>query len=105
MTKLFAMSHAAPPTPQRSPELSPSSSLFATFRQELTQHPPFAQMAVADVDYFLSQAQQYYFAPDEMLTGPDSGVVQQLFYIRPGAVSGTRGLAEQMGGAVEFDAG
>ena len=86
-------------------ELSPSSSLFANFRQELTQHPPFAQMTVADVDYFLSQARQHYFAPDEMLTGPDSGVVQQLFYIRQGAVSGTRGLAEQMGGAFEYDAG
>lgn len=105
MTKLFAMSQAAPTTPQRSPELSPSSSLFANFRQELTQHPPFAQMAAADVDYFLSQARQHYFAPDEMLTGPDSGVVQQLFYIRQGAVSGTRGLAEQMGGAFEYDAG
>lgn len=105
MTKLFAMSHAAPPTPQRSPALSPSSSLFANFRQELTQHPPFAQMAAADVDYFLSQARQHYFAPDEMLTGPDSGVVQQLFYIRQGAVSGTRGLAEHMGGAFEYDAG
>ena len=33
------------------------------------------------------------------------GVVPCLFYIRQGAVTGTRGLAEQMGGAFEYEAG
>ena len=57
------------------------------------------------MDFFLSHAQQQYFAPDETLLEPASGVVRQLFYIRQGAVTGTRGLAEQMGGAFEYEAG
>ena len=62
-------------------------------------------MDVADVDYFLSHAQQHYFAPEETVIEPANGPVQRLFYIRRGAVTGTRGLAEQMGGAFEYDAG
>lgn len=99
------MSPAAPTSSRNHTEQSPSGSLFNNFRQELKQHPPFAQMAAADVDYFLSHSQQYYFAPEVTLIDPGSGVVQQLFYIRQGAVTGTRGLAEQMGGAFEYEAG
>jgi CBS domain-containing protein len=99
------MTQAAPTTAQRSPDLSPSGSLLHNFRQELTQHPPFAQMTTSDVDYFLSHARQHYFAPEEILVEPVNGVVQQLFYIRQGAVTGTLGLAEQMGGAFEYEAG
>ena len=99
------MTQSAAPTQRRNPDLSPSSSLFTNFRQELAQHPPFAQMDVADVDYFLSHAQQHYFAPEETVIEPANGPVQRLFYIRRGAVTGTRGLAEQMGGAFEYDAG
>lgn len=99
------MTQSAAPTQRRNPDLSPSSSLFTNFRQELTQHPPFAQMDLADVDYFLSHAQQHYFAPEETVVEPANGPVQRLFYIRQGAVTGTRGLAEQMGGAFEYDAG
>lgn len=99
------MTQAASPAPQRNPDLSPSGSLLSNFRQELSQRPPFAQMARADVDYFLSHAQQQYFAPDEVLLEPASGVVQHLFFIRQGAVTGRRGLAEQMGGAFEYEAG
>lgn len=99
------MTQAAAFNPQRSHELSPSSSLLNNFRQELTQHPPFAQMAAVEVDYFLTHAQQLYFAPDEILMEPAMGVVPCLFYIRQGAVTGTRGLAEQMGGAFEYEAG
>ena len=62
-------------------------------------------MTASDVDYFLSHARQHYFAPEEILVEPVNGVVQQLFYIRQGAVTGTRGLAEQMGGAFEYEAG
>ena len=62
-------------------------------------------MDLADVDYFLSHAQQHYFAPEETVVEPANGPVQRLFYIRQGAVTGTRGLAEQMGGAFEYDAG
>ena len=99
------MNQPAAVNPQRSHELSPSSSLLNNFRQELSQHPPFAQMASAEVDFFLTHAQQLYFAPDEIVMAPAMGVVQSLVYIRQGAVTGTRGLAEQMGGAFEYEAG
>ena len=99
------MPHNPPPNAPRGPDASPSGSLFANFRRELSLHPPFTQMAPADIDCFLSRARQQYFAPDEILLEPASGVVRQLFYVRQGAVTGTRGLAEQMGGAFEYEAG
>ena len=84
--------------------LTPSPSLLGNFRQELLPYPPFAQMVEADMDYFLTHCRQQYFAPDEQVLGPADGPVKTLFFIRKGAVTGTRGLAEQMG-AFEYDAG
>lgn len=83
----------------------PSRSLFANFRQELIRYPPFAQMVAADVDYFLSSAVQLYLAPGDTLVEPSHGVVQYVYFIRSGLVTGTRGLANQMGGAFEYEAG
>ena len=83
----------------------PSGSLLENLRQELARHVPFAQMAAADLDYFLSQSCQQYFAPDETLVDPGQGEVKQLIYIRRGAVTGTRELAGQMGGALAYQAG
>jgi CBS domain-containing protein len=85
--------------------LSPSKSLLGNFRQELLQYPPFAQMQSADVDYFLVHAKQVYFGPEELVLQPSSGAPQELFYIRQGNVTGTRGLAEHMGGAFEYEVG
>ena len=85
--------------------IRPSGSLLENLRQELARHAPFAQMAAADLDYFLSQASQQYFAPDETVVEPAQGEVKQLIYIRRGAVTGTRGLAKQMGGAFAYQAG
>jgi CBS domain-containing protein len=85
--------------------IRPSGSLLENLRQELARHAPFAQMAAADLDYFLSQASQQYFAPDETLVEPAQGEVKQLMYIRRGAVTGTRGLAGQMGGAFAYQTG
>ena len=84
--------------------LTPSLSLLGNFRQELLPYPPFAQMTEEDVDYFLTHCKQQYFAPDEQVLGPADGPAKTLFFIRKGAVTGTRGLAEQMG-AFEYDAG
>lgn len=87
------------------PDYSPAKSLLGNLRQELVQHPPFAQMAAGDIDFFVLHAKQHYFAPDELVLQPANGTVQDLFYIRQGSVTGTRGLAEQMGGAFEYEAG
>ena len=95
----------APPALGRLSELSPSGSLLGNFRKELAQHSPFAQMTQADLDYFLSQAHQHYFAPEDILIEPTLGVVTQLFYIRRGTVTSTRGLAEPVGNVFEYEAG
>jgi CBS domain-containing protein len=77
---------------------------MSNFRQDLVAHPPFAQMPDEDVDYFLTHSVQRYFAPGEHIIGPADGVVPSLLFIRKGAVTGTHGLADQLG-AFEYDAG
>ena len=90
--------------PKAVPALTPSPSLLSNFRQELLPFPPFAQMQAPEIDYFLAHCKQLYFAPDEAVIGPADGPVKTLYFIRKGAVTGTRGLADQMG-AFEYDAG
>ncbi|MDP3754557.1 DUF294 nucleotidyltransferase-like domain-containing protein [Polaromonas sp.] len=99
------MTDAEQPLSLLNADLSPSSSLLANLRQELMRHPPFAQMQAGDVDFFLSHARQNYFAPEEILIEPDSGPVNELFFIRQGAVIGERGLAELSGGAFHYEPG
>lgn len=84
---------------------SPSPSLLANLRQELARMPPFAQMDDAAIDFFLTHAEQRYFAPGETLVAPGDGPVAELFYIRSGAVRGVKGAAELTGGAIGYDAG
>ncbi len=86
-------------------EWAPSSSLLSNLRQELALHAPFAQMAAADLDYFILHAGQQYFAPDEVLAEPAQGVVTRIYYIRRGKVSGTQELPEPRGGAFEYRGG
>lgn len=81
-----------------------SSGLIAQLRQELTRHVPFAQMQAADVDALITASQQAYFEPGEVLIDPSRGVVQEVYLIRRGAVSGRSGLAEAQGG-VQYEAG
>ncbi|KRI01054.1 DUF294 nucleotidyltransferase-like domain-containing protein [Curvibacter sp. PAE-UM] len=83
----------------------PSGSLLANLRQELARYTPFSQMAAPELDFFLAHAEQLYFAPGETLIEPASGEVTQLFFIRQGAVSGKRGLADLSGGAFQFETG
>jgi CBS domain-containing protein len=81
-----------------------TSSLIAQLRAELMRHVPFAQMSAADVDALVSASQQAYFEPGEVLLDPSRGVVQEVFIIRRGSVSGRKGIAETQGG-FEFGAG
>lgn len=73
--------------------LSPSQSLIANLRAELTRYVPFAQMDPAHVDAFIAAASQAYFAPGEPVISPQGGAVRHLHLIRQGHVSGTRGPA------------
>lgn len=83
----------------------PSPSLLANFRQSLGLHPPFAQMEAAAIDFFLTHARQLYFAPGEVLVQPSDGEVRRIFFIREGAVTGVRGLAQLSGGAFQYEPG
>lgn len=98
------MAAQQPPAPASSHSI-PAPSLLANLRQELMRLPPFAQMDAAGLDYFVTHSQQRYYAPGEVLVEPAHGVVQSLFFIRQGAVSGVRGLAELSGGAFQYEAG
>lgn len=84
---------------------SPPAGLLAALRPDLVRHPPFAQMMGDAVDFFLSHAEQRYYAPDETVTDPTSGPAEEVFFIRQGAVTGKKGLAELSGGAFQYEAG
>lgn len=83
---------------------TPSASLLANLRSELMAHAPFAQMKADEVDRFVAAAEQAYYAPDETVMSPESGVATQLLYVRQGSVTGRRGLADAAGG-FQYEAG
>jgi CBS domain-containing protein len=70
-----------------------STTIATALRAELQGHPPFGQMAPEHVDALLAAAREAYFAPDEVITGPDDGVAAWLYVVRQGSVSGRRGDA------------
>jgi CBS domain-containing protein len=84
--------------------MRPSASLLANFRADLRRHPPFDRMEEASLDFFTSHARELYLAPDEVLLEPASGPVQDLFYIRQGAITSS-GPAHAPGDAFEYEAG
>lgn len=84
--------------------MRPSASLLANFRSELRAHAPFDQMDDAALDFFTLHARQAYLAPGEVLLEPAGGPVQELFYIRQGAVTGS-GPPDAPGDNVEHEAG
>lgn len=84
---------------------TPAQGVVDLLRVELARHPPFSQMAAADVDFFIAHSQVRYFAPGEVVQAPASGVVREIFFIRKGAVAGTKGVAELSGGAMHYEAG
>jgi CBS domain-containing protein len=82
----------------------PSASLLAQLVQELQRHAPFAQMQAEELHELLAAASQAYYAPGELVLGPEQGPVGQLCLLRQGAVSAQRGLAETAGG-FHYEAG
>jgi CBS domain-containing protein len=83
---------------------TPSPSLIAQLRAELSTYLPFARMAEADVEHFIAVAEQAYYAPDETVLSPASGPATHLLYLRRGSVTGRRGVAEAAGG-LHYEAG
>ena len=74
-----------------------SPSLVQNLRQQLMQRLPFSEMAIDDVDFFLTSSSEAYFAPSEVILAPADGPPGYLYLIRQGRVSGKRtnpGLVE-----------
>jgi CBS domain-containing protein len=74
-----------------------SPSLVQNLRQQVMQRLPFSEMAIAEVDFFLTSCSEVYFAPNEILLTPADGPPAYLYLIRQGRVSGKRvnpGLVE-----------
>lgn len=82
-----------------------SPSLVQNLRQQLMQRLPFSEMAIHDVDFFLTSSTEAYFAPSEVILAPADGPPSFLYLIRQGRVSGKRvnpGLVETV---FEMEAG
>jgi CBS domain-containing protein len=75
-----------------SSRISPSHSLVQNLRQQVMQSLPFSKMATADVDYFLNQSREAYYAPKEVILSPADGPPSFLYLIRQGRVSGRRDI-------------
>lgn len=82
-----------------------SPSLVQNLRQQIMQRLPFSEMAIEDVDFFLTSSGEAYFAPSEVILAPADGPPSFLYLIRQGRVSGKRvnpGLVETV---FEMEAG
>ncbi|MBL8342793.1 MAG: CBS domain-containing protein [Rubrivivax sp.] len=84
---------------------SPAAQLLTQLATELRAHPPFAQMAPADVAEFVAAARQTYYAPGEVVASPADGPAPRLVFIRRGAVSARGGVADLADGGLHYDAG
>lgn len=87
----------APPTP--------AAGLLSVLRRELAGHPPFAQMAPADIDFFVAHSEQRYYPPGEAVQAPEHGAVRSVFFIRQGSVTSRRGVDEFSGSAIHYEPG
>ncbi len=92
-------------TGQGTQHTSSSHSLVQNLRQQVMQSLPFSKMAEADVDFFLKQSHEAYFAPKERILGPADGPPQFLYLIRQGRVSGRRDIPGIEETAFLLDAG
>ena len=92
-------------TGQGNQHTSSSHSLVQNLRQQVMQSLPFSKMAVADVDFFLTQSREAYFAPKERILAPADGPPQFLYLIRQGRVSGRRDIPGIEETAFLLDAG
>ena len=83
----------------------PANSLIAQLAREMGAFAPFAQMDEAHVRLFVQGSEQRYFSPEEAVMGPSDGPVRELLYIRRGAISGTKGMAQLSGGSFLYETG
>lgn len=95
----------ATPAPSSSRQALSSAALAAGLRDRLSPYLPFSQMRPEHVDRFVASAQELYFAPEEVILQPDDGVVQHLYFIRDGSVTGLRAQGSVYDANIEYDTG
>ena len=66
---------------------SPSPGVLAALQLELQPRLPFSQMEQADIQRFITQAQQRYYDAGEVIVTPAMGDVTEVFFVRRGSVS------------------
>lgn len=92
-------------SPSDSPKRLAAAMLAQTLRERLRKFPPFSAMEDEHVDLFVASSSEVYFAPDEIVLAPGDGVVEHLFLIREGAVSGSSSQTGLYSGRFEYEAG
>jgi len=65
-----------------------SPTIVAGVRQSLAAYAPFSRMRDEDLEFVARHAELAYFARDETIVGPDSGVPQGCWIVRQGLVEG-----------------
>ncbi|MBE7524019.1 MAG: CBS domain-containing protein [Burkholderiales bacterium] len=70
---------------------TPSPRLIAQLDAELARYAPFDRMAAEHRRAFVEASEQVYFAPDEVVLEPSSGVPQHMYVVRSGCIVGERG--------------
>lgn len=80
-------------------------SWAVAMRERLSRYLPFSQMQPHHVDRFLAGASEVYFAPGEVILQPESGIVDTLYFLRQGSVTGWSGSQSLYDTNIEYGAG
>jgi CBS domain-containing protein len=86
-------------------KLNSAQSLVKNLSQQLRAELPFSAMQVHDVNYFIESSQEAYFAPNEIILSPETGVPKCLFLLRQGTVTGQRHVSKNETVDFEVEAG
>ncbi|MCD8505037.1 MAG: cyclic nucleotide-binding domain-containing protein [Burkholderiaceae bacterium] len=81
-----------------------SESLISGLTEQLMKVLPFSEMETSDVNYFIESCSEQYYAPKELIIGPDFEAPKFLYLIRQGNVVGER-LSDGEQVRFELDAG
>lgn len=68
----------------------PSTTLIASVRRFLSEHPPFSRMAPAELEQLAAKLELVYFADGEGIVSPGDGVPVACWIIRQGIVEAQR---------------
>jgi CBS domain-containing protein len=86
-------------------KLNSAQSLVKNLAEQLMAELPFSAMQLADVNFFVESSQEAYFAPDEVILSPESGIPKYLYLLRQGTVLGQRAVSKNETVDFEVEAG